>query len=100
MPLDLNPNNLFNSSTCHRPVGATSAIENISPENCAVILASSGHYTTTALADTHLGAFDANGDASSPSLINGILIKPTKSGNYPFMASTNNNFFQAVEHAF
>ena len=79
-------------SQCYRPINATSDLETISNTTCALILATSGHFTTLDLSDTHAGTWSNQMNTSPPSLINGIIMEMKKQGTYPFICTRNNNF--------
>lgn len=88
MPLDKYPDNMFSAVTCYD----TEQYAQIDSTSCAVILATSGHFTSKAAAEASATAFDPLLNTSPASLIGGILLKFNKKGTYYYISTRNNNF--------
>lgn len=91
IPLDKFDNTLWDKSTCHRVTSKT-GFQALNRNDCAVTLATSGHFTSTALDDTHAGTWQNQMNNSPPSLIGGVVLTNIQSGQYPFICSRDNNF--------
>ncbi len=95
MAVDKNQNNgasLFSHSECFSLAGVP-----IAPLDCNVLLATAGHFKSTAdaIANYDTNAFNPLQNTSPASFVNGVLLrfKPTAVGKaYPYMATRNNSF--------
>jgi hypothetical protein len=90
IPLDKYTNNLFTNVTCYDHTGA--AITN--SLTCALILATSGQFRTTAAATDDPNVFSPLLDNAPASLIGGVVMDLSRvwPGQYNYMCTRNNNF--------
>jgi len=92
LPLDMYPNNLFNSTTCYNMFGQK--INGGDPLTCALILATSGQFQTPSAATDDPTVFSPLLDLAPASLIGGVVLDISKvaPNEYNYMCTRNNNF--------
>jgi hypothetical protein len=85
IPID-KTDDMFDHLTCYTLAGTV-----IPKDDCALLLASSGYYRSEADVPTkaQLNVLLNNAGAS---LVEGVLVRPTKAGLYHYMCTRNNNF--------
>jgi len=90
IPLDMYPNNLFNSTVCWDEKG----VQIPDALSCALILATSGQFRTPSAATDDPTVFSPLLDLAPASLIGGVVMDITNAiaGEYNYMCTRNNNF--------
>lgn len=89
--LDIAKDHMFKHTKCWELDGTTRLGTDTDYVNCALVLATSGYYSSVAEAGTKTQINAAMNNAPA-SLAGGVLMQITKAGFYPYMSSRNNNF--------